>query len=305
MSSAGTEREDRVRRGLADRPYLLLSLTSLFWAANTVLGRFVVGHIPPVSLAFIRWMGAFLILLPFAVPYLVRDWPTIRKHVWLLTVLSVTGFSVYNALAYYALQYMTAIDGLLLLSISPLFVAMWSFALFGDRLTLRQFAGICVSIVGVLVIISRGSFATFANIGLNRGDLIMIAALAIYAYYTATLRTRPRMHQLSFLAVGMGWGAVFLIPFVAWEILSGQPFVFDATTVASSIFVCIFPSILAYLCFNRGVELIGANRAAPFLYLIPVFGSAMAIAFLGERFEVYHAVSYVLIFAGIAVATRK
>jgi drug/metabolite transporter (DMT)-like permease len=250
-------------------------------------------------------MGAFLLLLPFAAPYLARDWPTIRRNARLMTLLSVTGFSAYNALAYYALQYTTAINGLLLLSISPLFVAMWSFALFGDRLTLRQFAGICVSFAGVLVIVGRGSIGTLVNVGLNRGDLILIAALVAYAYYTAALRTRPPMHQLSFLAVGMGWGAVFLIPFSTWEILSGQTFVLDALTVASVIFVCIFPSILAYLCFNRGVDLIGANRAAPFLYLIPVFGSAMAIALLGERFELHHALSYVLIIAGIAVATRK
>src|SRR5277367_5281607 len=99
---------------LFDQPYLLLSLTSLFWAGNTVLGRFIAGHVPPVTLAFIRWGGAFAILLPFAAAHLARDWPTIRKHVGVLTVLAFTGFSVYNTLAYYGLQYTTAINGLLL-----------------------------------------------------------------------------------------------------------------------------------------------------------------------------------------------
>jgi len=305
MPGAGAEFDARRRGGLFDNPYLLLSLTSVFWAANTVLGRFVVGHIPPMSFAFVRWMGAFLIVLPFAAPYLLRDWPVIRKHAGSMTVLALTGFAVYNALAYYALQYTTAINALLLLSISPLFVAMWSFALFGDRLTARQFAGICVSIVGVLVIISRGSPAVLATIGINYGDVILIIALVIYAYYTVALRLRPAMHPLSFLAVGMGWGAVLLVPAVAWEVASGKTFALDTVTVASFAFVCVFPSLLAYLCFNRGVELIGANRAAPFLYLIPVFGSVMAVALLGERFEFYHAVSYALIFGGITVAARK
>jgi drug/metabolite transporter (DMT)-like permease len=124
MPEASLEPRSRARRGLFDQPYLLLSLTSLFWAGNTVLGRFIAGHVPPVTLAFIRWGGAFLILSPFALPHLARDWPTIRKHAVLMTVLTLTGFSAYNTMAYYGLQYTTAIHGLLLQSIGPLFVAL-------------------------------------------------------------------------------------------------------------------------------------------------------------------------------------
>jgi drug/metabolite transporter (DMT)-like permease len=290
---------------LFDQPYLLLSLTSLFWAGNTVLGRFIAGHVPPVTLAFIRWSGAFLIVLPFAAPHLARDWPTIRKHAGLMTVLALTGFSAFNTMAYYGLQYTTAINGLLLQSIGPLFVALWSFVLFGDRLTARQAGGIGVSLTGVLVIISHGSLDTLIGIGFNRGDLWFLIALLIYAYYTAALRNRPPMHPLSFLAVGMGWGALFLVPLAAWEIAGGKTFVFDAVSLASFAFVCVFPSLLGYLCLNRGIELIGANRAAPFMHLVPVFGSVLAIALLGERFELYHAVGYGLVLTGITIATRK
>jgi drug/metabolite transporter (DMT)-like permease len=303
MPGPGVERP--TRRGLLDQPYLLLSLTSLFWAANTVLGRFIAGHVPPVTLAFIRWGGAFLIVLPFAAPYLVRDWPMIRKHAGLMTILALTGFSAYNTMAYYGLQYTTAINGLLLQSIGPLFVALWSFALFGERLTPRQAGGICVSLTGVLVIISHGSLAVLTGIGFNRGDIWFLIALLIYAYYTAVLRRRPAMHPLSFLAVGMGWGAVLLIPALAVEIASGRTMVFDAESVLSFAFICIFPSLLGYLFLNRGIELIGANRAAPFMHLVPVFGSVLAIVWLGERFELYHAIGYALVFTGITIATRK
>jgi drug/metabolite transporter (DMT)-like permease len=297
----------RARAGgwLFDQPYLLLSLTSLFWAGNTVLGRFLAGHVPPMTLSFIRWGGAFLILLPFAAGHLARDWPLIRKHAALLALLALVGFSAYNTMAYYGLQYTTAINGLLLQSIGPLFVALWTFALFGDRLTLRQAGGICVSLSGVIVIICHGSLAVLFGIAFNRGDVWFVIALVFYGFYMAILRKRPKIHPLSFLAVGMGGGAVFLVPLVALEVMSGRTMVFDAESLLSFAFICIFPSLLGYLFLNRGIELVGANRAAPFIHLVPVFGSVLAIVLLGERFELYHAVGYGLVFSGITVATKK
>jgi drug/metabolite transporter (DMT)-like permease len=305
MPGAHAQSQSRVGGWLFDQPYLLLSLTSLFWAGNTILGRFIAGHVPPVTLAFIRWSGAFAILLPFAWRHLVRDWPAIRNNAGVLALIAFTGFSVYNTMAYYGLQYTTAINGLLLQSVSPLFVAMWTFALFGERLTLRQAGGICVSLSGVVVIICHGSLAILLAIAFNRGDVSFVVALVIYGFYAAYLRKRPAIHPFSFLAVGMGWGAVFLIPAVVIEIASGRTPVFDTESLLSFAFICIFPSLLGYLFLNRGIELIGANRAAPFIHLVPVFGSVLAIVLLGERFELYHAVGYALVFAGITIATRK
>jgi drug/metabolite transporter (DMT)-like permease len=290
---------------LFDQPYLLLSLTSLFWAGNTVLGRFVVGHVPPMTLAFIRWAGAFLILLPFAAGHLARDWPTVRKNAGVMALLAVFGFSAYNTMAYYGLQYTTAINGLLLQSIGPLFVALWTFALFGDRLTLRQACGICVSLTGVVAIICHGSLAVLFGIAFNRGDIVFVVALTFYGLYTAMLRKRPPIHPLSFLLAGMGGGALFLIPAMAIEIWSGRTMVFDAESFFSLAFICIFPSLLGYLFLNRSIELVGANRAAPFIHLVPVFGSVLAIVLLGEHFELYHAVGYGLVFTGITIATKQ
>jgi drug/metabolite transporter (DMT)-like permease len=290
---------------LSDQPYLLLSLTSLFWAGNTVLGRFIVGHVPPMTLAFVRWAGAFLILLPFAAGHLARDWPIVRKNLGMMALYALFGFSAYNTMAYYGLQYTTAINGLLLQSIGPLFVALWTFALFGDRLTVRQAGGICVSLTGVVVIISHGSLAVLLGIAFNRGDIMFVIALIFYGLYTALLRKRPPIHPLSFLLVGMGGGALSLIPAVAFEIASGRTMIFDTESFLSFAFICIFPSLLGYLFLNRGIELVGANRAAPFIHLVPVFGSVLAIVLLGERFELFHAIGYGLVFTGITTATKK
>jgi drug/metabolite transporter (DMT)-like permease len=296
---------DRAGGWLFDQPYLLLSLTSLFWAGNVIVGRFVAGHVPPITISVIRWSGAFVLLLPFAARHLARDWPIIRKHALLLAFLALTGFSAFNAMAYYGLQYTTAINGLLLESVAPLFVASWSFVLFRDRLTLRQAGGICLSLAGVVVIICHGKLDVLLRIDFNRGDIWFVVAVLIYAFYTAMLRKRPDIHQFSFLAVGMGLGAVFLVPAMALELASPHTFIFDAESVACFAYICIFPSLLGYLFLNRGVELIGANRAAPFIHLVPVFGSVLAIVLLGERFELFHAVGYALVFAGITIATRK
>jgi drug/metabolite transporter (DMT)-like permease len=270
-----------------------------------VLGRYLAGHVPPITLAFVRWGGAFLVLLPFAALPLARDWPTIRKRFGLMVVLAATGISAYNAMAYYGLQYTSAINGLLLQSIGPLFVALWTFALFGDRLTPRQAGGILISLTGVVVIVCRGSLAVLTSIGFNRGDVWFLIALAIYGFYAAWLRKRPPMHPLSFLAVSMGLGALILVPAVVLELGGGRTVDFDAVTLASFAYVAVFPSLLGYLFLNRGIELIGANRAAPFMHLTPVFGSVLAIVWLGESFELYHAVGYALVFTGITVATKK
>jgi len=290
---------------LLEQPYLLLTLTSLFWAGSIVLGRFASGQIPPVTLAFIRWSGAFFVVLPFAWPHLKRDWPLIRRHWLLMTVLSLTGISAYNTLAYWGLQYTEALNALLLQSTNPLHIAFWTFLLNGVRLTRAQAAGILVSLVGVIVIICRGDPTVLTTIGINQGDLWMIAALTTNGIYSALLQRRPAMHPVSFLSFTIGWGACLLLPLLVWELATVSVMQVTSSNVAVLVYMILFPALIAYLFYNRGLELIGPNRAAPFLHLIPVFGSALAILFLGEVLSLYHAVGYALVLAGIITATRR
>ncbi|GLK79552.1 DMT family transporter [Methylopila turkensis] len=293
-----------IGRALFGRPYLLLSLTSLFWAGNIVLGRFVAGHIPPIALAWMRWSGAACILLAFAWPHLRRDWPLVRANLPLLTLLSFTGVSVYNAMAYWGLQRTEALNALLIQSTGPLLIALWGFALFRETLSARQFAGVTVSLAGVAVIITRGDPAALADLRLNPGDVWVLSAMILYALYSALLRIKPAMHWLSFVAATSALGALLLTPAFLWELAQGRAPTADATTFAAIAYVAVFPSTLAYLFFNRGVELIGANRAGPFFHLMPVFGSVLAIAFLGERPAAFHAIGFPLVLLGVFVASR-
>src|SRR5262249_3274261 len=290
---------------LNNQPYLLLSLTSLFWAGNIVLARFVAGHVPPMTLSCVRWIGAFAMLLPFALPHLKRDWPALRAKLPLMLTLSATGFAFNNAISYWALQYTEALNALLIQSSGPLFVALWSLVLFGVRLTLAQFAGIILSLTGVLVIILRGDLSALASIHFNRGDLMFVGAVLSFGLYSALMPYRPRTPQLSLITFTIGCGAVLLFPLSVWEFLDGVTLKPDVLTAATLLYVMIFPSTLAYLFFNRGIALIGPNRSAPFLHLVPVFGSAMAILLLGERLRLFHLVGYALVLAGIVIASRK
>src|SRR6476661_608868 len=133
---------------LANQPYLLLSITALCWAGNAIVGRLAAGHIPPVTLSFLRWSAAFLIILPFAWKHLVRDWPAIRGKLGIMIVLSITGIGAFNTLQYWALEYTQALNTLLLQSAAPLVVAIWSLLLLGVRLTLAQTLGMLLSLCG-------------------------------------------------------------------------------------------------------------------------------------------------------------
>jgi drug/metabolite transporter (DMT)-like permease len=292
-------------RWLSNQPYLLLSLTSLFWAGNIVLGRYVAGHVPPMTLSCVRWIGAFFMLLPFAWPHLARDWPALRTRLPLMIGLSATGFAINNALSYWALQYTQALNALLIQSSGPLFVALWSLTLFGVRLTWAQLAGITISLAGVLTIILGGDLTALADIRFNKGDIMLAGALMSFGLYSALMPRRPVTHQLSLITFTTGCGALLLLPFAVWEYSTGFTLKFDTVTIGTVIYVVIFPSALAYLFFNRGIALIGPNRAAPFFHLMPVFGSAMAILLLGEEPRLFHLIGYLLVLAGIVIASRR
>jgi drug/metabolite transporter (DMT)-like permease len=308
--SASERYNTNVRTGtlggwLASQPYLLLSIAALCWAGNAIVGRLAAGHIPPVTLAFLRWFLAFLIILPMAWKHLKHDWKAIRASLGTMIFLSLTGIATFNALQYWALEHTQALNTLLLQSAGPLFVATWSLILFGVRLTLAQAAGIAVSLTGVLVILLHGDLTAITAIDFNRGDLIFTVALFVFGVYLVMSVKRPAIHDLSFGAFTFACGSACLIPPLILELLWRPVMQFNLPNLLSVFYVAVFPSAIAYLCFNRGVRLIGANRAAPFFHVVPVFGSVMALVFLGERPQAFHFIGFALVLTGVFVASRK
>jgi drug/metabolite transporter (DMT)-like permease len=304
-ASDQTSRAASTGQWLTNQPYLLLSITAMCWAGNAIVGRLAAGHIPPVTLSFLRWSIAFLLILPLAWRHLVQDWPAIRSKLGVMVTLSLSGIACFNTLQYWALEHTQALNTLLLQSAGPLIVAVWSLILLGVRLTLAQAVGILLSLMGVLLILLQGDLTALSNIRFNKGDLIFIMALVIFGFYSVMTLKRPAIHSLSFVAFTFGCGAACLIPLWIWELISRPVMRLDANNLLSLFYVAVFPSTLAYLCFNRGVQLIGANRAAPFFHLVPVFGSAMAILLLGEELRLFHLVGYALVLAGVVIASRR
>jgi drug/metabolite transporter (DMT)-like permease len=302
---SASEPTSTARSWIANQPYLLLSITAMCWAGNAIVGRLAAGHIAPVTLSFLRWSLAFLVILPFAWKHLAGDWAAIRARLGTMIVLSITGIGAFTSLQYWALEHTTALNTLLLQSAGPLIVALWSLILFGVRLTLAQAFGVMLSLCGVLVILLHGDLTMLRNIDFNDGDLIFIVALVIFALYSVLSLKRPNIHALSFVAFTFGAGAACLIPLFIWELFARPLMAITPANLLTLAYVALFPSTLAYLCFNRGVQLIGANRAAPFFHVVPVFGTVMSIVFLGEHPQAFQFLGFALVLTGVIVASRK
>jgi drug/metabolite transporter (DMT)-like permease len=256
-------------------------------------------------LAFWRWFGGSLFIFGFAWPHLKRDWPVILRHWKIILLLSFLGVAIFNTLVYTGLQYTTAINALLMQSTMPVVIVVMSYVFFREGITPLQAVGVLLSLSGVLTIIAQGAWQTLVEFSLNWGDVIIVVAVFSYSAYSVFLRRRPQLHPLSFIAITFMLGSLMLLPLYLWENLAGRVMSLNFVTFLAVGYVAIFPSILSYLCFNRGVDLVGANRAGLFFHLMPVLGSLLAILLLGEYFRPFHAVGICLIVAGIGLATKK
>jgi drug/metabolite transporter (DMT)-like permease len=199
----------------------------------------------------------------------------------------------------------SALNALLLQSATPLMIIVWAYLLFRETPTLSQALGVLASLFGVGVIAAHGSLESLARLRLNHGDLWVVAALVIYAFYCVTLRRRPAVSPLSFLVAAMGIGSLMMLPLMCWEVAEGARIQVGLPSYAAIAYTAVLPSFVAYLFFNRGVELIGATRAGQSLHLMPLLGTILAVLVLHEQFQTYHAFGFAMIAAGILMASFR
>jgi drug/metabolite transporter (DMT)-like permease len=290
---------------LLDRPRLLLIVTALSWSGNVIAGRVVIGIVPPLMFSCLRWTLATLLLLPVAWSYLRKEWPEIVKNRGLLLFLGFIGPACYNSFYYFALVSTDALNGLILSAAGPMIIALTAWSIFGDRPEAPQLAGMATGFFGVLLIIARGDVSSLAALKFNPGDLLVLAALVAWAVYTAYLRLRPAISWQSYNFVTYAIAAAANIPLVAVEAQLGYTTAFNWTAVAAIAFVAIFPSVIGYIFYNRAVEMLGPAAAGIYLFLIPVFGAILATVLLGENLQLFHALGFALIIAGVLIGSRK
>lgn len=290
---------------LNDSAYLLLTLAALFWAGNFVMGRGVSETVPPMALSFWRWFLASLILLPFAWPHLKRDWPVIKAHAPYFLAMGFFGGTSFNALTYLALHSTTATNALVLNSANAMLILLANFFINSTRAPASQIVAILIAMAGMLYIITQGDYSRLSSLQFNFGDLLVIASMVGWAIYTAMLKKGPKLHTLSFTAAIFLASTLLLVPLIVGEHLFFTPASFDGSTLAAILYAAIFPGLLAYLFYNRGVALIGGNRAGIMIYLVPLFGALLAILLLGEQPALYHAIGFALIITGVVISRGR
>ena len=284
--------------------YLLMVLTALAWSGNAITGRGLNDIIPPIGLAFWRWVVAFPILVLIAWPHLQKDIPKIRENWFVLIVLSVLSISAYNTFLYYGLLSTTAINSLLINTARPVAIVLLSLLFFGQGITLKQGFGFFLAFIGTTVIIIKADISRLASLDFNVGDIWVLAAMGCWALFTVLLKKRPKMHPTSFITITVFIGALILLPFYIWETLFIKPTPFVLETVLGVFYLAIFASIVAYLFYNRAVEIAGANKAGQVSYILPILGSILAIFLLDETFQIYHAIGFMLILLGVYFGSK-
>lgn len=284
--------------------YALLTFTALCWGGNSVLSRLAVGEVSPVAVVLLRWLGVCLILAPFLTGEIKRNWPALRPHLPFLMAMGALGYAVFSSMFYVAAQFTTAVNLGILQGSIPFFVFLGAYLVYRTPITAFQAAGAILTAIGIAIVASGGDLARLAALSFNIGDIIMVSACAIYAAYTIGLRRSPPVASIVLFAVLAGAALLASIPLAFAEYALGA---FQMPTAKGwwvMLLIILFPSFLAQVAFIQGVKAIGPGRAGIFVNLVPVFAPLLAVIFLGETFEIYHAVALGLVLGGISLSER-
>jgi|TARA_R110002020_G_scaffold30845_3_gene96878 drug/metabolite transporter (DMT)-like permease len=289
---------------LHKKAYLCLVIATLCWGGNAVAGKLAVGHVSPMMLTFWRWTFAVAIIFAISVPQLIRDWPIVRKRLPILILYGVVGYTTFNATLYTALKYTTAINVAIEQAGIPMLIFIINFILFRMRVSLAQIFGFSLTLLGVALTAAHGDLGTLLELTVNFGDALMLIAVVAYAVYTVSLRWKPIVDWRTLMAIPALFALLTTVPLVLWEQASDQAIWPDTRGWVIVLYTALFASLVSQVLYIKGVEGIGPNRASLFINLIPVFGTLLSVAIIGEDLQLFHIAALVLALGGIAIAER-
>jgi drug/metabolite transporter (DMT)-like permease len=285
-------------------PWALLVLAALLWSGNWVASRGIRETMPPLALTFWRWLPVALVLAPIALPALRGRWRMLVAHWRILLLLGAAGIPLFTAFVYLGLQTTEAVNAVILNSSAPLCTLLASWIIDREAATRRQIGGLAISLLGILVIVCRGDPGQLLQLEFHRGDLWILLAMPFWGVYSVLLKRRPQgLDGLPFLWVLAVIGVVLVLPFHIAETLLDRAPRLTWGSAGTVLYLGLFASIIAYWCWNHGVAMVGANRAAFTIHLLPAFGTILAILFLGEAFRPFHAIGIGAILLGVSIAT--
>ena len=285
--------------------YFYATMATLIWSGNFTVARGLIDTIPPVSLAYYRWLVAVIVLTPFAIKPLLRDWSIIKSNLGYLSITSILGISLFNTLIYIASHTTTAINLSLIAITFPVFIIILSRLFYHELLTAKKAIGVFLVIVGVITLITKGDISVLRNINFTEGDLWMLLGALTFAIYSLLLKKKPKsLGSRSFLLSTFIIGLLFLLPFYLWEATNTDFKITSITntTFYSILYIGIFASVASYFLWGKAVEKIGPTKSSMIYYSLPIFSGILAYLILGEAIEAIHLLSSLLIAAGIFTA---
>ena len=286
--------------------YLCAIGATALWSGNFIVARGLSDNIPPVSLAFYRWIVAVIVLTPFAIKNLYQEWPIIKKHITYFSITSFLGITTFNTLIYFAGQTTTAMNLSLIAITFPIFIILFSRILYKEILTVKKGFGITLVLIGVLFLITKGKISTLLSISFTIGDVWMLTAAIIFAIYSLLLKNKPeglsiKALQLSTFILGL----LFLFPFFLWEQLTVHQSFLNQTTIPAILYVGIFASLCAFVLWNQSIIILGPSKAGMVYYTLPLFSGFLGYLFLNEKISMIHFYSMILIFSGIITTNHE
>ena len=287
--------------------YLLLVVATLFWSGNFIVGKFAtLFEIPPLTLNVFRWISVWIILIPFTYKEIYNNFSYIKKNLLVIGFMGVITISTFNSVVYFALNYTQVINAVLVLAAIPAATIVLSLLMRIEKTNFFQICGLILSIIGIGSIISNGEIQRILSLSFNKGDLWMLVCVLTWALYSTLLKKyKFKFSQFSLIQLMVSIGILFLIPQYFYEQSIGLEVNFNKAFFLILFYVVVFPAIAAYYCWQKGIEIIGPNRASMFIQLMPLFSAVMAIIIFNEKFELYHFAGAAFIVSGIYLSNKK